>query len=64
MNFMDVCLIAISCASIPLVVAIMLDIFYAEKKQTRFSLRRTSLWYMLVFAISFMPSVLLVTQNT
>ncbi|MFJ5792471.1 MULTISPECIES: hypothetical protein [unclassified Lysinibacillus] len=62
MIFFDLILIVVSCISIPLIVAIMLDIFYAEHKKVRFSLRRTSVWYMFVFALSFIPSVLLVTQ--
>ncbi|AHN23375.1 hypothetical protein FCT18_10125 [Lysinibacillus sphaericus] len=62
MIFFDFILIAISCISIPLIVAVMLDIFYAERKKVRFSLRRTSVWYMCVFALSFIPAVLLVTQ--
>ncbi|MGE6516079.1 hypothetical protein [Lysinibacillus sphaericus] len=63
MIYFDIILIAIACVSTPLIVAVMLDIFYAEKKQVRFSLRRTSLWYVSVFALSFIPPVLLVMQN-
>ena len=35
--------------------------FYAEKKQVRFSLRRTSMWYSCMFALAFIPSVLYMT---
>ncbi|KOO47980.1 hypothetical protein [Viridibacillus arvi] len=64
MNFTDVILIAIACMSIPLVVAIFTDIFYAQKKQRQFSLRRMSLWYILFFGISFIPSIFLVIPNS
>ena len=59
---LNILLVAIACITIPLFVAsIMLDIFYAEKKQVRFSLRRTSMWYSCMFALSFIPSVLYMT---
>lgn len=61
---LDMLLVAIACVTIPLVVAsVMLDIFYAEKKQVRFSLRRTSLWYVSMFTVSFVPAVLVMTIN-
>jgi len=59
---LNILLVAFACVTIPLVVAsVMLDIFYAEKKQVRFSLRRTSMWYSCMFALSFIPSVLYMT---
>ncbi|MCL1697869.1 MULTISPECIES: hypothetical protein [unclassified Lysinibacillus] len=59
---LNILLVAIACITIPLFVAsIMVDIFYAEKKQVRFSLRRTSMWYSCMFAVSFIPSVLYMT---
>jgi len=61
---LKILLVAIACVTIPLVVAaIMIDIFYAEKKQVRFSLRRTSMWYASMFALSFIPAVLVMTLN-
>ncbi|MDM5250376.1 MULTISPECIES: hypothetical protein [unclassified Lysinibacillus] len=61
---LDILLVAIACVTIPLVVAsVMLDIFYAEKKQVRFSLRRTSMWYLSMFSISFIPAALVLTLN-
>lgn len=63
MIYFDILLVAIACVTMPFIVAVMLDIFYAERKKVRFSLRRTSLWYMAMFTLSFIPSVLLITQN-
>lgn len=63
MVYFDILLVAIACVSTPLIVAIILDIFYAEKKQVRFSLRRTSVWYLCMFVLSFIPTVLLMTHN-
>lgn len=61
---LKILLVAIACVTIPLVVAaIMIDIFYAEKKQVRFSLRRTSMWYASMFTVSFIPAVLVMTLN-
>ncbi|MGE7691900.1 hypothetical protein ACQKMI_22205 [Lysinibacillus sp. NPDC097214] len=61
---LKILLVAIACVTIPLVVAaIMIDIFYAEKKQVRFSLRRTSMWYVSMFTVSFIPAVLVMTLN-
>ena len=62
MNYTDIILIAAACMSIPLVCAIFFDAFYAEKKNIPFSLKRVSLWYALLFAVSFIPSVLLITR--
>ncbi len=63
MIYFDILLVAIACVTMPFIVAVMLDIFYAERKKVRFSLRRTSLWYVSMFALSFIPSVLLITQK-
>lgn len=63
MVYFDILLVAIACVSTPLIVAIILDIFYAEKKQVRFSLRRTSVWYLCMFVLSFTPTILLMTHN-
>ncbi len=63
MIYFDILLVAIACVTMPFIVAVMLDIFYAERKKVGFSLRRTSVWYIAMFALSFIPSVLLVTQN-
>jgi len=63
MVYFDILLVAIACVSTPLIVAIILDIFYAEKKQVRFSLRRTSVWYLCMFVLSFIPTILLMTHN-
>ncbi|HWI49656.1 MAG TPA: hypothetical protein VNU45_15700 [Rummeliibacillus sp.] len=62
MNYTDIILIAAACMSIPLVCAIFFDAFYAEKKSKSFSLKRVSVWYALLFAVSFIPSVLFLAQ--
>ena len=62
MIYFDILLVAIACITMPFIVAVMLDIFMRNEK-VRFSLRRTSVWYIAMFALSFIPSVLLVTQN-
>ncbi|GLC90482.1 hypothetical protein [Lysinibacillus piscis] len=64
MNYFDIVLVAIACVTTPLIVAVIVDIFYAEKRKVRFSLRRASVWYVGMFALSFIPSVLLLTQNS